>query len=282
MDWVTVPIRKQEIEHLSADIRRMIDGQDIDLRHNQEGVLNILRNDIHTLAALKDEQLSVLQHDRELLKTNLADISHQLKTPLTSMMIMADLLESSPAHKQQEFIANIRSSLARMDWLVGALLKMAKLDAGTIEFRYDTVRSAELITSALEPLAILLELKNQTVEQTGAAELICDRRWLTEALTNIIKNASEHSPDNSVIKIAAGSDPLCTWIGITDSGVGISKADIAKLYRRFEGSTHDTGYGIGLPLALAIVRGQNGDIEVQAGGHGQGACFTIKLYKQQL
>ena len=286
-DLATVLISKREIEELSADIRRIIDGQDLDLRDNREGAFNILKNDIHTLASLKNEQVSALKHDREMLSDALADISHQLKTPLTSMLLMADLLEEAPAEKQEVFMVNIRTGLVHMEWLVGALLKMAKIDAGAVEFSFEHARSAEIVDAALEPLRILIELKNQSVVVNGDAELFCDRRWVAEALTNIIKNASEYSPENSEIMIASGDDPLCGWISVTDSGQGISNADIARLYRRFEGSRSDKGYGIGLPLALAIMRGQNGDIQVQGGGNsggngggnGKGATFTLKLYR---
>jgi len=272
-------IKAREIEELSKNIRKIIDGQDIDLRVSQEGVWNILKNDIHILAKLKNEQVSVLQHDRDVLKDTLADISHQLKTPLTSMMIMIDLLEDAPPEKQAEFIQHIQIGLQRTEWLVSALLKMAKLEADAVIFSREPVYASTLIEQASEPLQIQLELKQQTIRVTGEAELHCDRRWTVEALSNIIKNASEHSPDDSEIQIESGANPICTWISVTDSGQGLELAQIAKLFRRFEGSESNTGYGIGLPLALAIMRGQGGDIEVTGGGRGQGASFALKLFR---
>ncbi|MCL2402363.1 MAG: HAMP domain-containing histidine kinase [Oscillospiraceae bacterium] len=277
-------IRKSELKKLSADIRRIIDGQDIDLRDNCEGAWGILKNDIHTLANLKNEQVSALSRERDVMKDTLTNISHQLKTPLTSMMIMADLLENAlamdnpPPDKQAEFLSNIKIGLTRMEWLATALLKMAKLDAGVIEFSKELIQSDALVTLALEPLQILLEIKNQRVEVSGEAALICDKRWTAEALTNTIKNASEHSPNGGEIRIASGKNPICSWISVTDSGEGIHHTKIAGLFKRFEGSRSDKGYGIGLPLALAIMRGQNGDIEVDGGGKGTGATFTLKLY----
>jgi signal transduction histidine kinase len=98
-------------------------------------------------------------------------------------------------------------------------------------------------------------------------------------LTNVIKNASEYSPDGGLISISSGSNPICSWISVTDSGNGISNTDIARIFKQFEGSRSDKGYGVGLPLALAIMRGQNGDIEVDGGGNGVGATFTLKFYK---
>ncbi len=264
-----MPIRKKKLKDLSAGVRKIIDGQSIDLRDNREGVLSILKNDIHTLAELKNEQVEALRHDRIVLSDTLANISHQLKTPLTSMRIMADLLEDAPED---------RRALSRMEWLVSALLKIAKLDAGAVIFVPEKVFSDTLIANALEPLRILLELKDQSVEITGGAELVCDKRWTAEALTNVLKNASEYSPEGGAIRIDTGVNPICSWISVTDSGIGLSAPEIARLFKRFEGSRSEAGYGIGLPLALAVMRGQNGDIEVD-GGKGVGATFTLKFYR---
>jgi len=271
-------INKHEMKELSKDIRKIIDGQDIDLRVNDEGTWNILRNDIHTLAQLRHEQVNALQRDKEVLKDTLADISHQLKTPLTSMTIMAELLENAPPEKQAEFVSHIKAGLARTDWLVTALLKMAKLDAGAVNFVCEAVYFDELATLALAPLQIQLELKKQSIVTTGKTLLHCDKRWTAEALTNIIKNASEHAPPNSKIAIEAGQNPICTWLSITDEGPGLSHEQRAKLFRRFESSHNSAGFGIGLPLALAIMRGQGGDIAV-ANGEQTGAVFIMKFFQ---
>ena len=272
-------ISKKDIIKLSDDIRKIIDGQKIDLRDNREGVFGILKNDIHTLANLKFEQFDVLQHERDMMKDTLANISHQIRTPLTSMMIMTDLLDGAPPDKQAEFISNIRAGLFRLEWLSSALLKMAKLDSGAVEFTGEPVSSGILASLALEPLQVLLDIKNQNVEFFGEADLFCDKRWTSEALSNVIKNASEHSPDGSKIRIESGSNPICIWISVKDSGEGIPDNKIASLFKRFEGSRSDKGYGIGLPLALAIMRRQNGDIEVEGGGNGVGATFVLKFYR---
>jgi signal transduction histidine kinase len=155
---------------------------------------------------------------------------------------------------------------------------MAKLDTGAVEFRRDSVPSTALVSLALEPLRILLDVKTQRVEIFGETELFCDKRWTAEALTNVLKNASEYSPDGGKIRIESGMNPICKWISVTDSGEGLANHKIANLFKRFEGSRGDKGYGIGLPLALAIMRGQNGDIEID-GGNGAGATFTLKFFK---
>ena len=124
----------------------------------------ILKNDIHTLVNIKNEQLSAVEQEHALFIEFMENISHQLKTPVTSMMIMADLLQTAAPDKQEEFIHNIQTSLNRMEWLVGTLLKMAKLDADAITFDMEKVSVRALLEAALKPLAILLEIKNQTTD----------------------------------------------------------------------------------------------------------------------
>lgn len=272
-------IKKREIEELSFNIRKAIDGKAVDFRDNREGPLSILKNDINTLVNIREEQINSLQSERDLLAEYLEDISHQLKTPITSMMIMADLLDTASPDKQVEFADNIKISLTRMEWLVTTLLKMAKLDSGVVDFSMAEISADELIKAALQPLEILLDVKNQIVELQNDIHLVCDKRWTAEALTNLIKNALEHSPENSTIYIDSGVNPIYTWVSVTDSGKGIPKEMYPKLFKRFEYSKSDNGYGIGLPLALSIVRGQNGDIEIDGGGKGRGAAFTIKFFK---
>ena len=272
-------IRKDEITELSNGIRKAIDGQEIDIRDNKEGALSILKNDIHTLINIEKEQRSKAQEEREHLSEYLTDISHQLKTPITSMILMANLLEDAPEDKQREFIFSIKKELSHMEWLISALLKMAKLDSGTVNFITSDISTSELVNAALKPLSILLDIKNQKVEIRNERLLQCDRRWTEEALTNLLKNASECSKENSVIYVDSGENPIYKWISITDAGEGISKERVSSLFRRFENSQNENGYGVGLPLALSIIRGQNGDIEVSPGGNGTGATFTIKFYK---
>jgi len=269
-------IKRGEIERLSADVRRIIDGQKVDLRDNVEGRLSILKNDIYTLAGRLNEQADILQKEKATLAAMLADISHQLKTPLTAMMVMAELLEGAPPEKSAEFIAHLKQGLTQTGWLVNALLKMAKLDSGSVQFNPVGTTAVELVEMALQPLHVLLDIKAQQIKITGDAVIHCDKNWTAEALTNIIKNASEHSPPGSVIQINAGENPLTRWISVTDAGQGLLPAQIKGLFKRFGGTGQGTG--IGLPLALTIMQGQNGDIEVDGGGKGGGATFTCKFY----
>ncbi len=272
-------INKKEVEQLSAAVKGYQNGQYIDIRDNREGPFSMLKNDIYSLAQCQKEQLIQTEAERDSLAEYMADISHQLKTPITSMMIMMDLLEDAEPEKQQEFMHNIKFSLSKMEWLIGALLKMAKLDSKAITFTPQKVKVSELIKAACPSVEILLDINNQTIALGRDAEICCDKRWTIEALTNIIKNAIEHSPKESVITIDSGVNPMYEWISVTDSGNGLKKEQYAAIFKRFENSTNENGFGIGMPLALSIMKGQNGDIDVELGGNGKGATFLLKFFK---
>jgi signal transduction histidine kinase len=271
-------VSKAEIERLSAAVRALIDGQAVDVRDHREGAWSVLKNDIHTLADKLNQQASSVAAEREAMSQTLAAIAHQLKTPLTSALLMADLLAEAPAEQRADFTANLRQALLQADWLVTALLKQAQLDAGVITFKPESVVATELVAEALEPLRVVLDRRDQVVEVTGQAELTCDRRWTAEALTNLLKNGSEQSPAGTRLRVVCGQNPIATWIAITDAGEGISDTAKARLFQRFESSRPGSGFGIGLPLALAIAKAQGGDIDVDS-APGAGATFTFKLYR---
>ena len=272
-------MRKQELNDLSGMLRRAINGEPVEFRDNQEGPLALLKNELHPLVAQLGAERDAANAARAEFAEYMENISHQLKTPVTSMMLMADLLEGAPPERQEEFLANIRMSLARMDWLVDTLLKLAKLDAGAVHFERQAVTAQALLDAALAPLAILLDVQAQQVMLSGDGILHCDRRWTVEALMNLLKNACEASPAGSTIVVDCGDNPLYEWLSVRDAGAGLSRVEMASLFVRFASASDKKGVGIGLPLALAIVRGQHGDIDVDAGGHGKGATFTLKFYK---
>ncbi|MDE5907339.1 MAG: HAMP domain-containing histidine kinase [Lachnospiraceae bacterium] len=272
-------IRKKDVEQLSEFVKGYISGEKLDIRVNREGVFNILKNDIYSLVDKKNEQIKAIESERDILSDYMADISHQLKTPITSMMIMADLLEDAEPEKQAEFIHNIQFSLNKMEWLVEALLKMAKLDAHAIDFIKKDIHTSELLEAVKPSVAILLDINNQATELKNDCAIHCDKRWTVEALTNIIKNAIEYSPKDSVIVVDSGENPMYSWISVKDSGMGMDRTKYAALFKRFENSTSENGFGIGMPLALSIMKGQGGDIDVDFGGNGEGTTFILKFFK---
>ena len=185
--WVS----RKEIETLSEIVKGYISGDETDIRDNREGAFSILKDDIYSLVQSQKEQLKNTQKQRDILAEYMADISHQLKTPITSMTIMADLLENAEPEKQAEFISNIKLMLGKMDRLVKILLNMAKIDAGAVDFTMKKVRVSELIGEVMPSVSILLDINEQKLEILNDTEQECDKRWTVEALTNIIKKVVE-------------------------------------------------------------------------------------------
>ena len=272
-------IRKKEISELSEGIRRAIDGDEFDPRDHKEGEWSILKNDVYTLIHQEKEQKLAAVEEKEHLAEYLSDISHQLKTPITSMLLMTELMSKAPDDKRKEFLLCMKKEVRHMEWLVTALLKMAKLDSSTVSFHMEEVYVRELLEEALKSMEIVLDIRSQNVVLKQDTLLFCDRKWTVEALINLLKNASECSEEGSEITVDSGENPIYRFLSVTDAGEGLSKKQLSGLFRRYENSRKESGYGIGLPLSLSIMRAQNGEIEVLPGGNGIGATFVMKFYK---
>lgn len=278
--------RYREIEKLSGYLRQISSGDySLDVRDNQEGELSILKNDIYKVTLRLSEQSSLLQQDKVKLTNAISDISHQLRTPLTSMTVMADLLSEPelPAEKRKEFTNNIRTQLERIGWLVTSLLKFSKIDAGTIQFKQEPIFVRDLVQKALEPVLVPMDIKEQTVlvEGDDSVRFTGDLNWTAEAILNILKNCVEHTPQGGKVDISFTENALFTEIIIGDNGKGIPKEDLPYIFKRFykgKNASEDS-VGIGLALAQSIITSQNGDIEVKSEA-GKGTQFRIKFYKQ--
>ncbi|MEK4466178.1 two-component sensor histidine kinase [Paenibacillus odorifer] len=278
--------RYREIEKLSGYLRQISSGNySLDVRDNQEGELSILKNDIYKVTLMLSEQRLLLQEDKIKLTNAISDISHQLKTPLTSMTVMADLLSDPDldVEKRIEFTRKISLQLDRVGWLVSSLLKFSKIDAGTIQFKKDSIKVKKLVQKSMEPILIPMDIKEQRIliEGEDATSLIGDYNWTTEAMINILKNCVEHTPAGGEITISFAENTLFTEIVITDNGKGIPKAEIPYIFKRFYKGTNanEDSVGIGLALAQSIITEQNGTIDVVS-EVGKGTQFRIKFYKQ--
>lgn len=278
--------RYQEIEKLSGYVRRISGGDyTLDVRDNREGELSILKNTIYKVTVMLSEQSALLHKDKIHLTDAISDISHQLKAPLTSMMVMADLVDDAklPDAKRREFTRNIRIQLERLDWLVSSLLKLSKIDADAVPFRKDQVMVAGLIEKALQPVLIPIDIKGQTISITGedSVSFLGDLSWTTEAVLNILKNAVEHTQEGGTIAISFSENPLYTEIMIKDNGKGIPRDELPFIFKRFYKGKNagESSSGIGLSMAHSIITKQNGDIEVQSDLH-EGTAFRIRFYKQ--
>lgn len=279
-------LRYREIEKLSEYLRQISSGNySLDVRDNVEGELSILKNDIYKVTLMLSEQRSLLQEDKIKLTDAISDISHQLKTPLTSMTVMADLLSDPELHvdKRMEFTRKISLQLERIGWLVSSLLKFSKIDAGTIDFKKDQVRVTQLVQKSLEPMLIPMDIKEQQIRIDGAESTTFtgDLNWTAEAMINILKNCVEHTPEGGKITISYAENALFTEIVIADNGKGIPKAELPYIFRRFYKGNHasEDSVGIGLALAQSIITEQNGTIDVKS-EEGRGTQFQIKFYKQ--
>lgn len=278
--------RYREIKKLSGYLRQISSGDySLDVRDNYEGELSILKSDIYKVTRMLSEHQSSLEQDKHKLTNAIADISHQLKTPLTSMMVMADLLSDDKLEetKREEFTRNIQMQLERMEWLVSSLLKLAKIDAGTVNFNKDKVYVKEVIERSVDSVLIPMDIKQQTLSVKGenSVAFIGDCHWTTEAIINILKNGVEHTRNGGDISISFTENPLFTEIRIKDNGKGIPKEDLAYIFKRFYKGKNagEDSVGIGLAMAYSIITSQQGDIEVRS-EKGKGTEFLIKFYKQ--
>lgn len=278
--------RYKQMIKLSSYLRKIMAGDtSLDVRDNREGDLSILKNEIYKMTRMLSEQQEGLKKDKDKLTDAISDISHQIKTPLTSMTVMADLLNNPNlgAEKRQEFTYHIRKQLERMEWLVSSLLKLSKIDAGTTLFNKERVEVNQLVKEVIAPMEIPIELKEieLKIEKVSETVFIGDKNWTKEALINILKNAIEHTQNGGKITISYRENALFTEIQIQDNGKGIEKEELPHIFKRFYKGTHaaDGSVGIGLAMAYSIITKQQGDLEVIS-EPGKGTTFIIKFYKQ--
>jgi len=273
-----------QVAGLSAYLRQ-IDAGDyaLDVRDNGEGSFSLLKNDLYKVTVRLREQAELLQKDKTALSNLISDVSHQIKTPLTSLGVLGDLLaEDPPDADRRAFVKRLRAQLGRIQWLVGALLKLARLDAGAAVFKREPVDVRRLIEVALEPLQIPLEIKKQRLEVHGddGASFTGDLNWSAEALTNVVKNCVEHTPEGGKIEISYGANALYAEVIVSDDGDGIASRDLPNIFNRFYRGENagENSVGIGLALAKAIFNAQGGDISVRS-QPGVGTSFDIRVFR---
>lgn len=282
--YLTARLRYRRLQQLSLDLDRLLhSGVPMPISDYAEGELAVLGSQIQKMTLRLTEAAEILEKDKVYLSDSMADISHQLRTPLTAMDLTVSMLSAPDltGERRLELTRELRDLLRRTDWLVETLLKLSRLDAGTVLFAAEPVEVATLIRQAATPLAIPMELREQRlVLHCGAECFRGDLTWTAEALGNLLKNAVEHTPVGGAITVTARETALFTQIDVEDTGHGFAPEDIPHLFERFyrgkNASEHS--YGIGLALARKIVTGQNGSI--QAMNTPTGARFTIKFYKQ--
>ena len=257
----------------------------LDLDGMSEDELSILKNEIYKTTIMLKEQAENSTKDKINLKNSLSDISHQLKTPLTSIMIMLDNLIENPeldVEIRNDFVREIKVETAHINSFVQLILKLSQLDSNTVEYFNKKMKLIELVEKSMKKIQPLCDLKNIHVDINiiKDSEIVCDEMWQVEAISNIMKNCVEHSKEEQTVGVSINTNNIYSQITIKDNGVGISKQDLPHIFDRFYKGKNSTSNSIGIGLALAktIISKSNATIQVES-EEGKGTTFIIKYFK---
>ena len=278
--------RKKEIVRLTDYLTAINSGNyNMETEQNTEDENSVLKNEIYKTTVMLREYSEKNISDKLYLKKSISDISHQIKTPMTSTMIMVDnLIEDNDMTEKmrKEFLHDIRQSLNDISFLVQSLLTLSRLDSNAIEFHFENENIENIFSECIRNTDIIAELKGVNIikSECGDISVKCDKKWICEALSNIVKNSIEHTPRGGRVTLASDENRLYTKITISDTGKGISEKDLPHIFERFYKSANSEGSGIGIGLSLSksIIEKHNGSIDVKS-DVGRGTTFTIKLYK---
>ena len=272
-----------EITKYTEEINR--GNYKLNIEENTEDELSILKNELYKITIMLKEVAENSQKDKTTLKDSLSDISHQIKTPITSILIMLDNIlsdENMPEDIKKDFIKDIKREIINIKFLVESILKLSKIDSNSIKFIKKEVFIKDIINEAVKNVSMLSELKNIEIMVSGddSIKTICDLKWQVEAITNILKNCIEHSYENKKIYINYNQNNMYTELKIEDNGTGIDTKDLPHIFERFykgKNSSSDS-VGIGLALSKSIIESNNGYIQVDS-ELNKGTTFIIKYLK---
>ncbi len=276
--------RKKELEDLNLYMQKICSGNyELAIDDNCEGELSILKNNIYKVILLLRSSNDALKKNKANLADSLADISHQLKTPLTSMTVMCDLLKNEQDEEnRKKFLNNIDFQLEKMNWLIITLLKLSKIDAGTVTFKKENYNLLNSVNNAISSFQIIAELKSINIVKKIDENIFVsgDEKWDTEAFSNIIKNCLEHTYDNGMLEISANENSIFTELVIKDNGTGIEEKELKHIFERFYHGKNSSNQSVGIGLALAktVLQHDQATIDVES-KIGQGTTFYIKFYK---
>lgn len=282
--WVFTRIRYQRIAQIADQIDLVLHDEDhLFIEELDEGELSILQSEIAKMTRRIREQNLALQREKKNLADSLADIAHQLRTPLTSVNLLLSLAgENSDEKERKRTLREIETLLLRMDDLITVLLKLSRLDADVVTFRAEALSISALIEEALRPFLVSLDLHEIKVENKVPSTLRIqgDPIWLSEAFQNILKNCIESIGEQGEIVVLGEENPLFHEIRIQDSGKGFKPADLPHVFERFYRgeAENQTGFGIGMSLSQSIIKRQGGTIKVKNHPAG-GALFIIRFPK---
>lgn len=278
--------KSKKIKEITKMISKINNRQfDIDINDFNEGELSILKNEISKTTTMLRQVADNSVKDKLNLKDSLGDISHQLKTPLTSITIMIDNILDNPDMNEKtrkKFLINIKREILNINFLVMSLLKLSKFDANVVKFNKESVYLKDIIIESIKNVSMIKELKNITIKVSGDdnIKLLCDFKWQVESITNILKNSIEHTSEYGTVEVNYSENKLYTRILIKDNGKGIDNDDLPHIFDRFYKGENgsDDSFGIGLSLSKTIIEKEGGSITVKSTPN-IGTIFTIKYLK---
>lgn len=281
--YVFTKQRYRKIEELNDYLSEVCSGNyELAVNDNAEGELSILKNNLYKVMILLRTASEDAKKDKLYLADSLADIPHQLKTPLTSMMIITEVLQDEKdEEKRAGFIRIIEEQLEKMKWLITTLLKLSKLDADTADFNMKSLNCADIIDRSINPFLVQAEIRKIKISKHVNPFIFTgDENWSVEALENIIKNCLEHTSDGGTLNINTNSTTIYNEIEISDNGSGIAKEDLPHIFERFYHGKNSSAesVGIGLALSKAVFSKENANVDVKS-KEGIGTKFTIRFYK---
>ena len=279
-------IKDKEINEITKYIEEINrKNYKLNIDEMSEDELSILKNEVYKTTIMLKEAAENSNKEKLQLKKSLSDISHQLKTPLTSILIILDNLIDDPDMEKvvrEDFIRDIKMEITNISFFVQSILKLSKLDTNTVDFIEEKTYIKNIVDEVVKNLSTLCDLRNIKIITTYKenAQITCDFRWQVEALVNIIKNCIEHSKDNSKIFIEVDENNAYSQIVIKDNGTGIDKEDLPYIFERFYKGKNsgNESCGIGLSLAKSIIEKSNGNIYVES-KVGKGSTFTVKYFR---
>ena len=274
--------QRKQIEELEQYCEEVLqETATLDLRDNEEGRFSLLKNKVYDITVLLREKNQLLEKNKKETERLIADISHQLKTPITSLRMTNEILYMDmSSEKRMRFLDNMQADLLKIEWFVKTILNLAKLDSKTLTLKREETMAAELSEKMIDSFKIFCEVSVCRIASSGEEDITlwCDKKWLLEALHNILKNALEHGAAH--IALLWSENNLYTKLEITDDGEGIEKEELPHIFERFykmKGSGEDS-MGLGMAFTKSMIAYQNGEVKVKS-KKDEGTTFIVKIYK---
>ena len=277
--------QNKKIDNISKYLDQILNEEyNLEITDNDESSISILKNKIYDITVMLKEKNKLLSKDKQDMLNLISDISHQIKTPLTSLNLLINLLydDNITIDQKQKFLDEMSRQVNKIQWLIKNILDIAKIDSKTLVFKKQSTNAFKMLNKCINNFEVLANIQNVTINLTECSRdifLNIDEKWMSEALENIIKNAIEHKA--KIIDIACTQNRLYTKISIKDNGEGISSKDLPHIFERFykAQNSNSSSLGLGLAFCKSVINAQNGYIKVKS-KVDLGTEFNIKIYKE--